>query len=140
MYKYLFLIIAILLSVSCTEEDADRLVGKWERFDDDAAGSIVKVQRVGDTYQGTLIEIKGKLKGLGFKRGDIKWKEITFKQINSYEGSDLLKGVDKWNKVVFTNYDNVFFEVIANDILRITGAEPNAQGKSAPEQKWRRLQ
>ncbi len=129
-------IILILFLGGCQDDDIS-LEGKWERFDAAGAGAILKVNRVGETYRGTLVHVGPRLQG-GFESGDVKWREIVSKTENYYEGNDLIKFIDSTGRVERYEYEEVYFELVSFDILKVRSfAESKYTGSI---QKWKRIQ
>lgn len=139
-YHYSYIaFFALLLFLNACSGKTDLLEGKWERFDDQAAGAMVKVERKGDTFQGMLFQVSGELANLGFVAKDIKWKDIKKKEENYYTGSDLQKAVNSNGEVVTSDYIDVYLELVSDDILEISGF---AKGSDlfGTSQKWKRIE
>lgn len=136
---YLLYFLSILLCIaSCTVEDQRKIVGVWERYDDRAAGTLVMVEQVNGHFEGKIIRVDGELAENGFVENDIKWRNILPKTDTYFTGEDLTKGIDKYGKVQSINYDDVYFEVIAEDILRVT-YYANSSDDFGKNQKWKRI-
>jgi len=124
-----------MLILGCQEEARSQsIVGTWQRIGDYSAGTIVRVEQ--GTNQGELLEVKGGLIKLGFKRGQIKWKGIHNIGGNSWEGMDLYCRPGEGCKYLgaeFTFYDN-------GKYLRIKwfGTPRNTVGGTT--QKWVQIQ
>ncbi len=123
---------------SCKDNTVD-ITGKWERFNDEAAGSILNVKKVGDNYVGTLVHVEGPLFESGFQTGDIKWRDIKAESENYYVGQDLMKGVDTSGAVKYYRFEDVYFNMVSFDILHVSSF---AKGKETfgETQKWKRIQ
>ncbi len=134
----LFLFFCIC-SVSACKEDKVDIEGKWERFNDEAAGSILNVKKTGDTYVGTLVHVEGPLFESGFQTGDVKWRNIKAKSENYYIGQDLMKGVDTSGAIKYYRFEDVYFDMVSFDILHVSSF---AKGKESfgETQKWKRIQ
>jgi len=105
--KLLFLLLIVCL-ISCSDAPSEAIIGRWERVNDKAEGSIVTVKKLNDTiYEGTITKVQGELLHLGFSRRDVKWQNIKFLTEKEYEAEDLAKGIDKFGKVVRTNYVDI---------------------------------
>lgn len=129
-------LLLLVVLYGCVQEP-DRFLGKWERYDDKSAGSIIKVEKIGDEYEGKLLKVSGDLADMGFVEGDIKWRHIDPKDESHYEGSDLLKGVDTKGAVRYKRYEEVYFELKNDDILLVSAyAEGEEEGT---RQKWKKL-
>lgn len=142
MKRQLFFLISTLLTLfvwSACNDRSDLIVGKWERFDDRAAGSIIKVEKKGDVYQGSLIYTAEELASYGFKPKDIKWKNVKLKETNYYIAQDLQKGVDANGEVKKTTYVDIYIELVSDDILELSEF---AKGQEAfgTHQKWKRIE
>lgn len=141
MRTTLLLILALVISslASCSfKNNNDKIVGAWERFDDHAAGTIIEVDKKGNAYLGKITHVSGLLDDLGFIGDDIKWKDVSIKEVDYYEGKDLLKAVDKTGEVAYIRYDDVYFHFQTDDILHVTGF---AKGEEffGTTQKWKRI-
>lgn len=79
------------LLVRAQDSTADNLVGEWERFGDNAEGSIINIEKVGDSYQATLEKVTGTLIDLGFAVGDLKMENVIWSSDTSYTGKDLFR-------------------------------------------------
>ena len=64
MKKFLILFPVIVCFIACDQQAS--IAGIWERFGDEAKGSMVKVELVGKEYIGRLVKVEGALKELGF--------------------------------------------------------------------------
>ena len=135
--KKIWLIIPILLLViACGEEP---LIGNWERFGDDAEGTIVQVEKVGKTHHGKVIKVSGILKELGFAEKDIKWRDIESVRLNKWKGRDLIKNVDAAGNIVSVEYKDVYFTLLLDGTLEIRKFAKE-QEIVGTVQKWRRIQ
>ena len=74
-----------LLLIGCKDE-SQSLIGKWERVGDDAAGTIIQVEKVDKSYQGKLLVVLNYL-GLLWARSNGKILS-TLKKLN---GKDSIK-------------------------------------------------
>lgn len=125
-------------TTACTEEKKVKIVGVWERYDDRAAGTLVKVAQMNGHFEGKIIKASGELAEDGFIVDDIKWRNIAQETSTYFTGEDLSKGIDRYGKVQSTHYDEVYFEVIAEDILRVTHYA-NSNDEFGKNQKWKRI-
>ena len=139
-YSPLILLLLILFSLSSCKKNDDKIIGTWERFDDESSGSVIKVEKVGENLAGKLHHVSGNLVELGFEAGDLKWKEIAAdtKEQKRYIGKDLIKAVDQNNQVSQTEYVDIYIEFLSNDIIQILDPSGVQGGMSKP-QKWRRI-
>ena len=136
-----FVIASCFANSACRPKEPDKIIGKWERFDDSAEGTRVEVVLVGDQaneYQARLIHLEGILIDLGFKKDEIKWKSITKKNKDYYLAEDLLKATNEQEEIAFSRYDDVYIEMVSDDILHIKGFA-EAEEALGTEQKWRRI-
>lgn len=129
------LLLLVLLS-SC-EQKPSPLEGKWQRYDDPSTGSVIRVERIGDNFQGKLIKVSGELADLNFEENEVKWKKITEKEPHHYEGLDLLKAVTKTGAVAYTRYEEVYFTLENDDILLVSSIVKGAESNNS--QKWKKL-
>ncbi len=131
------LFLPISFFTSCVNNSIS-IEGKWERYDDTADGSIVSVAKTNEgIYEGKLIFVSGELTGLGFKTEDLKWKALSPQSSHYYNGQDLKKGVDSSGRVAVTEYDDIYLELVSDDIMVITSQAENDINGS--RQKWRRI-
>jgi fructose-specific phosphotransferase system component IIB len=136
---YIFYIICVLILHTACGTKPDILEGKWERFDDHAAGAMVKVEQKGDVLQGMLFQATGELANLGFVAKDIKWKDIKRKENNYYIGFDLQKSINANGEVVKSEYIEAQFKLVSDDILEIAAFSNNAD-IFGTTQKWKRIE
>ncbi|MEZ4883398.1 MAG: hypothetical protein R3E32_01585 [Chitinophagales bacterium] len=135
----LWCIFAILLSfIACKDKNQDKIVGTWERYDDRAAGTVVMVEKINDHFEGKIVKANGELAEDGFVENDVKWRKITPQTATYFTGEDLNKGIDKYGKVQYTDYHEVYFEIVAEDILRVTYFT-NGFDDFGEKQKWKRI-
>lgn len=134
----LCLFIMLFSLSSCTNEEEKKIVGFWERYDDRAAGTIVVVEKVNGHFEGKIIRVSGELKEDGFVENDVKWRNILPKTDTYFVGEDLTKGIDKEGNVKLLSYDDVYFEIVAEDILRVT-YYANGSDDFGKKQKWKRI-
>lgn len=128
--------ILILLLINCTQ---DPILGQWERFGDEAEGSVVYVLPAGDKFDGKLIRATGILKELGFYENDIKWRDIMPVGPNRWRGKDLIKIIDANGLIREVEYKDVYFTLQGDGTLEIRkfAREEEIVGT---EQKWRKIQ
>lgn len=138
LLKSILLVTIVVLLAACTEDNA-KLSGKWERFDDEAAGTVVNVNKSGTQFQGKLAHVSGALTDLGFEKDDLKWKNIKLKEKNYFTAQDLEKSVNKNNEVARKQYVDVFIELISDDILYLSTSEKGSNNDNENRQKWRRV-
>lgn len=136
MKKSFVIIPIILFLISCAE---DPILGQWERFGDDAEGSIVQVEIVGKMYHGKMLKPSGILEELGFAENDIKWRDIEPVGINKWKGKDLIKKVDLEGDITSVVYKDVYFTLMSDGVLEVRkfAKESRLFGEI---QKWRRIQ
>ena len=94
---------------------APSIEGKWERYGDGAAGSIVQVDKLGDKWFGTLLKPMGDLEIYRFKTGEIVWKDLQKVANQKYRGTVLRKRIDSYQ---FT-YEEFLFELSDENNLRL---------------------
>lgn len=126
----------LLFLFGCGE---DPIIGQWERFGDDAEGTIVQVEVIGKMYHGKLIKPAGILVPLGFAENDIKWRDIEPVAPNKWKGKDLIKKVDLDGNITSVEYKDVYFTLQSDGVLLIRkfAKESLLFGET---QKWRRIQ
>ncbi len=135
MYKLWILISVIVLVIGCS---ADPIIGQWERFGDEAAGSVVQVEVIGKVYHGRLLLARGVLKDLGFAENDIKWLDIQPVGPNKWRGKDLVKTPDASGNVEAAEYKDAYFSLLGDEILEIRKFVEEEEIGTV--QKWRRVQ
>ena len=136
MNKYFLFFLFALMAVNCAQ---DPILGQWERFGDEAAGSVVQVIPAGDKYDGKIIIVNGILKELGFYENDIKWRDIMPVGPNRWRGKDLIKVIDVNGIITEVEYKDVYFTLQGDGTLEIRkfAREEEIVGT---EQKWRKIQ
>ncbi len=135
MNKYFLVTLLAILLISCTQ---DPLLGQWERFGDEAEGTVVLVQPAGDKLDGKLIRVTGILKELGFYENDIKWRDVMAVGPNRWRGKDLIKIVDVDGIIKEVEYKDVYFTLLGDGTLQIRkfAREEEIVGTT---QKWRKI-
>jgi hypothetical protein len=136
MKRLLLTVPIILLFIGCAE---DPIIGQWERFGDDAAGSIVQVEVVGKLYHGRLLRPAGVLELLGFAENDIKWRDIVPVGPNKWKGRDLIKMVDPELNITSVHYKDVYFTLLDNGVLEVRKFVKE-QELVGTVQTWRRVE
>ncbi len=136
--SYVFIIFCLLFILSC-EEKKDLLMGKWERFGDQMAGAVIRVDRVGVSFQGILLHVSGELELSGFVANDIKWNGVIKKDDESYEGQDLEKRQNTDGHVISSDYVPVRFRLLSDDILEVSSINDSPE-KLGNVQKWKRIE
>jgi hypothetical protein len=114
--KILILGTLALIAAGCQRHP---LIGQWERYGDDAAGSIVEVEGSGGTFFGKLVRVSGVLERLEFEDGDIKWRDIEPMGARKWSGQDLIKEIDSTGAVVSVGYKDVYFVLINDSELEV---------------------
>lgn len=134
MHKFWMLLTVTMLFMGCAE---DPIVGQWERFGDEAAGSVVTVEPIGRTYHGILLAPKGVLVDLGFAQNDIKWRDIYAVSPNKWRGQDLIKVPDTSGSVLEAEYKDAYFTLLGDGVLEIRKFVEEEEIGTV--QKWRRV-
>lgn len=116
MKKLLLVIPFILCLITCAE---DPLIGQWERFGDDAEGTIVIVEIVGTMYHGRLLKSAGILDLLGFTENDIKWRDIEPVGAGKWKGKDLIKKINLEGEITSIEYKDVYFTMIGEGVMEV---------------------
>jgi hypothetical protein len=133
--KGLLLSVAVIaLCITCAK---DPIVGQWERFGDAAAGSVVRVEPIGNTHHGILLVSKGVLLDLGFVENDIKWRDIRPVSPNKWRGQDLIKVPDTSGSVLEAEYKDAYFTLLGDGVLEIRKFVEEEEIGTV--QKWRRI-
>lgn len=129
----IFLLVIIIFSFTfygCSNKKS--IIGVWERQDNSVfSGMQVKVEKLNDGYQGSLIKVSNKDKETGFAVGDIKWKDIKEIKSGTYEFKDLGKGIagdTLWYDMQLSPVDDNWTTLKLRDVAK--------QGEVGSEQKW----
>lgn len=88
----------LLFLMSCNSKD--RIIGEWERYGDFQSGALVKIEKFGDSYQGSLKNLVGDDEMVGWQIGDVCWKNISLVETNKYKASGLVKGFDNFQPAI----------------------------------------
>ncbi len=120
-----------LLFNSCSSS-GDKIVGEWERINDDQKGMIVKVTKEKDAYVGRVYSITDINKDNGFEIGDIKWKNIEHIKEGEYKLQDLWKRVTVDGAIEEIGYGEGYID-LNNSILNISHTKDN---KKNLKQEW----
>ena len=136
MKRLLLFLPFVLLIINCAE---DPIIGQWERFGDDAEGTVVIVEIVGTTYHGRLIRSAGILDLLGFAENDIKWRDIEPVGPGKWKGRDLIKIINMEGEITSIQYKDVYFTMIGDGVMEVRkfAQESKFFGEV---QRWRRVQ
>lgn len=136
MKRFVLLIPFILFIIGCAE---DPIVGHWERFGDEAEGTIVIVEIVGKNYHGKLVKSAGILDLLGFAENDIKWRDIEPVGPGKWKGKDLIKKINPDGDITSIEYKDVYFTLLADGVMEVRkfAKESKLFGEL---QRWRRVQ
>jgi len=135
MKKYIPIFIGLIFFIGCQKNP---LLGKWERYGDGAAGSIVEVENKGQVCNGRLIKVAGVLNELGFFENDIKWRDIEPMSASRWKGRDLIKQLDTSGTLANVEYKDVYFTLTNDKELEIRwyAREEEFVGTI---QRWKRL-
>lgn len=136
MKKLLLFILFMLFTVGCSE---DPIIGQWERFGDDAEGTIVIVEIVGTTYHGRLVQSAGILDLLGFAESDIKWRDIEPVAPGKWKGKDLIKKINLDGEITSIEYKDVYFTLLGDGVMEIRKFAQESK-MFGEVQRWRRGQ
>jgi hypothetical protein len=136
MKKFPPIILCLIFLFGCQKNP---LLGRWERYGDGAAGSIVEVDNKGQVCNGRLIKVGGVLNELGFYENDIKWRDIEPMAANKWKGRDLIKQLDTTGTLTNVEYKDVYFTLINNQDLEVRwfAREEEFVGTI---QRWKRIQ
>jgi hypothetical protein len=127
----------IICFIGCNQQPS--IAGIWERYGDEAEGSMVKVELVGKEYIGRLIKVEGALKELGFADGDIKWRSVKPIAQNKWDGQDLIKVVDYQGVIQSVDYKDVYFTLLPDGALEVRKFAKETE-VIGTVQKWRRIE
>jgi hypothetical protein len=126
----------IALIIGCA---TDPIVGQWERFGDDAEGTIVVVEIMGKTYHGRLIKSAGILDLLGFTENEIKWRDIEPVAPGKWKGKDLIKKINLDGEITSIEYKDVYFTMISEGVMEVRKFAQESK-MFGDVQRWRRIQ
>jgi hypothetical protein len=104
------------IAVACQRHP---LIGQWERYGDDAAGSVVEVEGSGGKFFGKLVRVAGVLERLEFDESDIKWRDMEPMGVSKWSGQDLIKEIDTTGEIVSVGYKDVYFILINDSELEV---------------------
>lgn len=136
--SFIIILLATFLITSCSDTNQDKIIGIWERYDDRAAGTLVKVEQINNHFEGKILKSSGELAEDGFVENDVKWRNIVKKTEDDFVGEDLTKAIDRFGKVQSSSYHEVRFEIIAEDILKIVYLMKGTD-EFGIEQSWKRI-
>lgn len=91
------LIITMML-LSCNSND--KIIGEWERYGDFNSGALIKIEKFGDSYQGSIMNLIGDDEKYGWQIGDVCWKNISLVETNKYKASGIGKGFENYKPVI----------------------------------------
>ncbi len=134
MTKFWVIISIIVLMIGCTQ---DPIIGQWQRFGDEASGTIVQVELVGKLHHGRLLKPAGILNELGFAINDVKWLDVFPIGPNRWRGKDLVKVPDVNGNVEAAKYKDAYFTLLGDGVLEIRKFVEEEEIGTV--QKWRRI-
>jgi len=111
------LLSVLLILNSCTNK-SDKIIGKWERIDDELSGMTIEVKKYGDELRGEIIQ---NCKHPACNRwiiGDVKWKNIKHLEDNYFEFESLSKGAYDDGSVILTSYSLHKVELFGDSVLK----------------------
>lgn len=91
------LIITMML-LSCNSKD--KIIGEWERYGDIESGTLINIEKFGDSYQGSIMNLVGDNEMFGWQIGDICWKNISLVETNKYKAIGVLKGFENYQSII----------------------------------------
>jgi len=136
MKKIIPIVTGFIFFFSCQKNP---MLGKWERYGDGAAGSIVEVENKGQVCTGRLIKVAGVLNELGFFENDIKWRDIEPMSASRWKGRDLIKQLDTTGAISNVEYKDVYFTLSNNKELEIRWFARDEEFVGTI-QRWKRIQ
>ncbi|MBK8474046.1 MAG: hypothetical protein IPL33_18775 [Sphingobacteriales bacterium] len=117
-------IVAFWLAIlSACGNKPDLLEGKWERFDDQAAGASITVTHNAPRTARNALASDGRVGKFGICSARCQVERPHQKDNNYYVGFDLQKAVDAQGNVANTEYVESYFELLSDDILEITSVD-----------------
>lgn len=136
MKKIIPVITCLIFLFGCQKNP---MLGRWERYGDGAAGSVVEVDNKGQVCNGRLIKVGGVLNELGFYENDIKWRDIVPMADNKWKGRDLIKQLDTTGTLANVEYKDVYFTLINNQELEVRWFAHEEEFVGTI-QRWKRIQ
>lgn len=136
MKKFLPIIFSLIFIFGCQKNP---LIGKWERYGDGAAGTVVEVENAGNLCTGRLIKVAGVLNELGFFENDIKWRDILPMSASRWKGRDLIKQLDTTGAISNVEYKDVYFTLSNNKEMEIRWFARDEEFVGTI-QRWKRIQ
>jgi hypothetical protein len=114
------------------------LAGRWERYDDEAEGTIVEIEEYGAVCHAKLVRVAGVLRKLNFSENDIKWRDIEPMGRNTWRGKDLIKEIDTLGNVTSVDYKDVYYTLINDSTMELRWFAKEQEFVGIV-QKWRRV-
>ncbi len=118
--RQIFLIIsifALFLFLSSCANSSDKIIGKWERIDDDWSGLVIEVKRHGNKLRGEIIQNCTHPLCNRWIIGDVKWKNIKHIKDNEFEFESLAKSAYDDGTITETNYRLYKVELFGDSVL-----------------------
>ena len=119
--RQIILIISIssffLILSSCVNE-SDKIIGKWERTDDEFSGMVIEVKRHGNELRGEIIQNCTHPYCNRWIIGDVKWKNIKYIEENEFEFESLSKIASDNGIITETSYNLYKLELFGDSILK----------------------
>lgn len=128
--KYLTIIFFALTFSSCTNS-SDKIIGEWERINDENKGIVIIVTKEKNNYVGKLTEVPKESLKSGFAIDDVKWKNIEFISEGNYKFKDLHKSMQN-DQIYEIGYGDGYIELNDNKIL----IKHTKQNKTGLKQEW----
>jgi hypothetical protein len=131
MKKILILYFITLIIQGCNQVE-NKIIGKWERINDESKGMAITVSKEKEMFIGRISQITDANEFDGFAIDDVKWKEIQYIEDGRYKFQDLWKGVATTGQIEEIGYGEGYIE-INNDKITIKHTKDNKIGR---EQEW----
>lgn len=113
--KNLIILLLLLTFLSCNDS-SDKIIGNWERINDEQKGLIITVVKENDNYVGKISYISEENKNRFWAIDDVKWKEIESVSAGNYKFQDLYKSW-KNNEITKIGYSEGYLELSGNKLI-----------------------
>jgi hypothetical protein len=129
--RYLIILLLVLTFPSCNDS-SDKIIGNWERINDEQKGMIITVVKEKDNYVGKISYVSEENNNKFWAIDDVKWKEIEYVSTGNYKFQDLFKSWEN-NEITEIGYSEGYLELNNNNKLIIKHTKDNLPGV---RQEW----
>lgn len=113
--RYLIILLLVLTFPSCNDS-SDKIIGNWERINDEQKGMIITVVKEKDNYVGKISYVSEENKNKFWAIDDVKWKEIEYVSTGNYKFQDLHKSWEN-NEITEIGYSEGYLELYNNKLI-----------------------